>query len=255
MNTRETPDDDARFADPLIQEITETWRQRQHMASASMRLTLQAKAICRRFCHGSKTEAGKLYRAVERDEAHPLADAVRLAIAPLMLAREPLDAQRKHYEKHLRKLAARLPIASAADEILGVGPITVAKIVGECGDLGAYRKGVAGIWKRAGLAVIDGARQQKRLGTQNAERQGYSPARHAVFWNIGASLLKAQGTGEAAGPYRRVYDTRRRYEEANGATPLHAHRRAQRYMTKRLLKHLWVRWVRSQTPHSAPEAP
>ena len=40
---------DARFVDPLIMQIVETWRQRQDMVRAMNKLTLQCKAILRRL--------------------------------------------------------------------------------------------------------------------------------------------------------------------------------------------------------------
>lgn len=231
-----------RFADPLVAEIVETWRARQDMVRAQQKLTLQAKAICRRFTAGDKTEAEKLYGAIAGKGSHPFADAAGMAISGLLAAQVPLITQRDAYEKHLGKLGKRLPIAHVADEIKGVNHKTLATIVGELGDLSAYEKGVAGIWKRAGLAVINGERQRKKSDKDEAILHGYAPARRSTFWNIGAALLKAQGTGENALEYRQVYDERKEYELANGLPKAHAHNRAMRFMTKRLLRELWRSW-------------
>ncbi len=230
-----------RFADPLIAEITETWRQRQDMVRAQGKLTLQIKAICRRFCAGDKSDADKLYASIGNGMAHPLAEQCAAAVSPLIVARHPLEAHRKLLEKHLTKLGAQLPIAHMADTIKGVNTLTLAKIVGECGDLSAYEKGVAGIWKRAGLAVIDG-KPQRRVAGAAALLHGYSPVRRSVFWNIGSALLKAQGKDENAGPYRLIYDERKAYDRPRVETDGHAHNRAMRFMTKRLLKDLWRAW-------------
>lgn len=230
-----------RFADPLVAEIAEVWRQRQDMVRAQQRLTLQAKAICRRFTAGDKVEAEKLYNAIAGKGSHPAAAAAGMAISGLLLAQQPLIAQRDAYEKHLAKLGKRLPIAHVADQIKGVNHKTLATIVGELGDLSAYEKGVAGIWKRAGLAVINGERQRKKAGDE-ALIHGYAPARRSVFWNIGGALLKAQGTGDDALEYRRVYDERKAYELAREIPKSHAHNRAMRFMTKRLLRELWRSW-------------
>ena len=119
-----------------------------------------------------------------------------VAIMPLLAASEPLERQRAVYEKELTKLGKELPIAHMADRIKGVNTKTLAVIVGECGDLSAYEKGIAGIWKRAGLAVIDGERQRKKASKEEALIHGYSPSRRSVFWNIGDALLKSQGKEE-----------------------------------------------------------
>jgi hypothetical protein len=237
----ETHSSSDRFADPLIGEIVETWRARQDMVRAQQKLTLQAKAICRRFSAGDRVDAERLYRAVAGKGEHPLREPAGRALLGLLAARCPLEDQRAAYEKHLARLARGLPIAGVVANIRGVGLATLAAIVGELGDLGAYEKGVAGIWKRAGLAVIGGERQRKKAGDAALEH-GYAPGRHAVFWNVGAALLKAQGKNAGAGPYRRIYDARKAYERPRVVTDAHAHNRAMRYMTKRLLRDLWVAW-------------
>jgi hypothetical protein len=231
-----------RFADPLIAVIREIWRQRQDMVRAQQKLTLQSKAILRRFTAGDKGEAERLWKAITTGTDHPLAASAAQAIAPLRAASEPLEEARHGYELELGRLGKRLPIAHMADRIKGINHGTLARIVAEVGDFTAYDKGVSGIWKRAGLAVIDGERQRKKADKEAAIRHGYSPERHAVFWNVSQALLKAQGTGEAAGPYRRVYDRRKEHELARAVPAYIAHARATRYMVKRLLRDLWREW-------------
>ena len=65
----------------------------------------------------------------------------------------------------------------------------------------------------------------------------------AALFTIGDSMIKSR-----CSPYREVYDARKAYElERNPEIkPIVAHRRAQRYMEKRLLKHLWQRWRRQE---------
>ena len=231
-----------RFADPFIAVIREVWRQRQDMVRAQQKLTLQSKAILRRFTAGDKGEAERLWKAITTGTEHPLAATAAQAIAPLRAASEPLEEARHRYELELGRLGKRLPIAHMADRIKGINHGTLARIVAEVGDFTAYEKGVSGIWKRAGLAVIDGERQRKKADKEAAIRHGYSPERHAVFWNVSQALLKAQGTGEAAGPYRLVYDRRKEHELARAMPAYIAHARATRYMVKRLLRDLWREW-------------
>lgn len=232
-----------RFADPLIANILETWRQRQDMVRAQNRLILQAKAICRRFCDGDKTEAGRLYNAIVKGGDHPATASAGIAVLALLSAMAPLETTRKSYERHLTKQGKQLPIAHMAETIRGVSTQTLAVIAAECGDLSAYQKGVAGVWKRAGLAVIDGERQRKVAGDAALDH-GYSPSRRSVFWNIADAMLKAQGKDDTAGPYRLIYDQRKAYELPRVETLGHAHNRAMRHMTKRLLKDLWREWCR-----------
>lgn len=242
--TYETQATDARFADPIIMQIVETWRQRQDMVRAMGKLTLQCKAILRRLCDGDKTEAGKVYRSIGNGMDHALAESGHMAVAPLLQAREPLEASRKIYEKKLIALAKQLPIAHMVDETVGLGLPGLAAIVGECGDLSAY-KSVAAVWKRCGLAVINGGRQ-RRVAGEAALEHGYSPSRRAVIWTITDSLFKAQSAGmkdgAEPGPYRAMYDQWKALELAKELTPGHAHNRALRRVSKQLLCDLTVAW-------------
>ena len=97
--------------------------------------------------------------------------------------------------------------------------------------------------KRAGLALVDGERQRKSTNVEKALAMGYSPQRRSVFYNIGDSLLKSQGKEENAGPYRKIYDLRKAYERPNVESDGHAHNRAMRYMTKRLVRDLHKHWL------------
>lgn len=237
---QEVPD---RFSAPIIARIVVAWRQRQSMVRAQQKLTLQGKDTCRGFCFGDKTDAERLYKAISGKGEHPLADYATPAVLPLLAAQQPVIEARKLYEKQLAKMAKDLPIAHMVEQIKGINHNTLAAIVGECGDLSVYEKGIAGVWKRAGLAVIEGDRQRCKSGDA-ALLHGYSPSRHAVFWNVGAALLKAQGKDEDAGPYRRIYDARKAYERPRVESDGHAHNRAMRYMTKRLIRDIWCEWRR-----------
>ena len=240
QETASLPSHPDQFADPLIAQIKELWSLRQAMVEGQRKLTLQSKAICRRFTQGDKAEADKLYQAIAKGKDHPKADDGMIAIMPFLSAQEPIIAQRKAFEKTLAKLGKELPIAYMADNIKGVNTMTLATIVGELGDLSAYAKGIDGIMKRAGLAVIEGERQRMKSGAEAALLHGYNPSRRSVFWNIGGALIKAQGTD---GPYRLIYDARKELELSRGLTKAHAHNRAMRHMTKALLRHLHRAWT------------
>ena len=238
---------DARFSDPLIAEVVETWRLRQDMVRAQTKLTLQIKSTLRRFVGGDKAAAEKLYKEISKGEiSDPLAQNAQLACLALLEARTPLERQRASLERHLTKLGKQLPIACVSDDIKGIGHLALAKIVAECGDLSAY-KSVSAVWKRAGLAVIHGERQRRKSDPDLALEHGYSPDRRAVMWNIADALLKAQGKDEAASPYRKVYDARKAYERPRVDSDGHAHNRAMRHMMKALLKDLTVTWKKLES--------
>ena len=230
---------DKRYEDPTIAKIYLTWRNRQNMVRAEAKLVLQIKAICRSFRYGDIKEANKLFAQLKKGEGTMDEYA---ATKPLFEARQPLLESRAEFEKWLVGLAKELPVSTFVDKVKGFGHLGLAGIVGEVGDFMEYEKELDGIYKRAGLAVIDGQRQRKCSNAEMALAHGYSPSRHSVFWTIGDSLLKSQGKEENAGPYRRIYDTRKTLERERVDSDGHAHNRALRYMTKKLVRDLFVEW-------------
>lgn len=232
-----------------IPAIIELYRRRVDWHRAEKSLTLQAKAVCRRLCAGDKSEADVLFAAVEDHAEHPMAFKAQMWIAPFLEARGQFAEKRKEAEKALAKMAATLPCAPWVESIRGFGILSLAQIVGEAGDLCGYSN-PAKLWKRMGLAVINGGRQRRVTGDE-ALVHGYSPARRSVMWNVGQCVFKAQSakvdkeTGEVirpAGHYRALYDTRKELEQTRCETKKHAHNRACRYMEKRLLRDLWRAW-------------
>ena len=134
----------------------------------------------------------------------------------------------------------------------------LAQIIAETGDLSNYAN-PAKLWKRMGMAVIEGGRQRRVAGAPALEH-GYSPRRRAVLFCIGDSIVR---TG---GPYRKVYDEMKKDEQKQaveaGLTVLpaakipkgdaehyrsegHVHNRARRKMEKQLLLDLWREWRRA----------
>ncbi len=177
-------------------------------------------------------------------------------------ARAPFDAVEADNERAMKNLAKELPVWPWAEEVRGLGEKSVAVIVAEAGDLSNYAT-VAKLWKRFGVAVMDGTRQGGLRKSAKAEEwilHGYSRSRRSSLWQIGDTFIKAQvrkvknddgeDTGEriSLGEYGQVYLDRKAYErnkaiaEEVERSDMHIHRRAQRYMEKRLLKHLWQAW-------------
>lgn len=237
---------------PIIASLRELHRKRQDFHRAEKSLTLQIKAICRRFCAGDKADAGVLYDALIGDGSHPKALHAEVNIAPFLSSRAQFEASRKEVEKMMEREAKKLPAFAWIQGISGFGVGSLAAVIGETGDLSNYSTH-SKLWKRLGLAVIDGERQ-RRVSGADAIKHGYCPTRRSIVWNIGQCVFKAQSqrvdkeTGEVkreAGPYRKVYDARKELELTRTETKAHAHNRATRYMEKKLMRDLWRAW-RSQ---------
>lgn len=251
-----------------IDTLRELHRRRQDFHRAEKSLTLQLKAMCRRTAGGDKDAGNALYTRAMNDD--PELAALRLNnLDPFILARAHLSEHRDQTEKEMEAAAKRLPIVGWVKTLKGFGLGSLAAVIGEAGDLNNYPTH-SHLWKRLGLAVIDGGRQRKVEGV-DALKHGYCPSRRSVVWNIGACILKSQSeridkeTGEVkteAGPLRKLYDARKEYElpkcEAIDADPklrkkyerrsgayspkAHAHCRAQRYVEKRVIRELWKAW-------------
>ena len=181
-------------------------------------------------------------------------------------------------EKAMSKLAISLPVwRDFGEGVHGFGAPSLAVIVAEAGDLSGYPK-KGHLWKRMGVAQIDGVRQGGLSKTAPAERwieHGYNRQRRSRMWNIGKFLVQAQvrvvkdeqgqDTGErvAVGAYGEMFMRRRAYEiakaEEAGLTVApsakipakrkmefisegHIRRKAQRYVEQRLLRDLWQAW-------------
>lgn len=141
----------------------------------------------------------------------------------------------------MERLAKILPGIAFVTATRGFGLRSFARIIGETGPLHFYAN-PAKVWKRLGLAVIAGERQRKHTNPELALVHGYNPRRRSVSWVAFESLLRAQGSGEDAGPYRQFYDHAKARYLAREWTKMHAHRAAARYAEKKLIRDLWRAW-------------
>lgn len=174
---------------------------------------------------------------IASDDHHARDNLAHFATLPLQEARATIKKHRLEVERRCVKLAKELPVYAAfVEPINGFGALGLAQIVGEAGDLANYAN-PGKLWKRMGLAVFDG-KSQRRVSGAAAIEQGYSPVRRAIMFCIGDSLLKKQNA------YRDLYLERKAYEQAKvpDGTKMLWHRRAQRYVEKRLLRELWKAW-------------
>ncbi len=230
----------------VIAQIIELWRRRQRWHTAEKSLTVQCSAICRRYVgvHGKDDKPGlkraaDLLERIEEGRLEVGEDDAMISCLPLLAARDGLKSHRITTEKRLEKLAKSLPVYGFVENVRGLAALSLASLIGECGDLGSY-KSVSALWKRLGLAVIHGERQRRVANDPLlAHEHGYSPRRRSVAWNVGACLMRSQREGD---PYRAIYDAEKAKQLARELTAGHAHNRATRYMTKRLLAKLYGAW-------------
>lgn len=239
----------------VVASIRQLWPIRQAWHRAEKSLVLAAKAKCRAFTEGDKPKANALFDAARQGEA--VDDLVAMMLRPFLAAIEPLERERAIVEKRLLKLAPELPVYRWMQSVKGFGELNLVGIVGEAGDVGSYRNPSC-LWKRMGLAVIDGGRQRKCSDADLALIHGYSPQRRSVTYLLGESLSKHQliskeksGTehGKSAGPYGEVYIARRKATAISHPdwTDMHRVKDARRIMTKAALRDLWCAWRQARS--------
>lgn len=241
-------DDGAPIADenqsrpsPVVTAIVGNYRTYARWRKAQQKLLLQALAVCRAWSEGDKAAAQKLFAAIQSgDDSRP---DVALQLAPYLMAMAEFEKRLRPVEKNLRALVRQTPYWPWVKTVRGFGEFNLAKIIGEAHAIERYRN-PSSLWKRMGLAVIDGERQRRVANDPElAIRHGYNAERRAVVYLLGECLIKANS------PYRQVYDERR----SNTAlrtdwTPKHSHNDALRIMTKRVLRDLWVHSTNGGAP-------
>lgn len=242
---------DLRFSDPLVAEIVQLHRMRRRWMKAKNALILQGKAFGRAVCDGDKTAGSAAFDRVKKGETMPEDADLEIALMPFVAAIAHFDESIGPIERELEKLARRLPIAPWAKTVTGLGWGSIAAIVGEAGDLSQYPS-VAGVWKRMGLAVIDGDGRQRKVANADAALiHGYSPERRSVVWVMADSMSKHQRTwldketGEVrkpAGVYGEVLEREKEKALAAGCNNLHAERRGKRHMSKAVIKDMTLAW-------------
>ncbi|HUT94955.1 MAG TPA: hypothetical protein VMY37_36190 [Thermoguttaceae bacterium] len=249
----------------LISAIQEDYILRRALIRSQRRLNNQCRAFVRRVLgwrmdlpeseedlqdsikerNRINKEAKELITAIQggqtRNDNQPtFAASVRGFCITILQARSPLDREREHAEQRLRKHAEQLPAWEWVKGVHGMGSLGLAIIIGEAGDLGNYAN-PGKLWKRLGLAPPSTYDMIKNDGTPGRclPRQ-----RRSAIWTIGDSLIRSKGD------YKSVYDERKAYEKERDPdmTKMHAHRRSQRYMEKRVIRNLWREWTQHDRP-------
>jgi len=190
------------------------------------------------------------------------------------------DAMRARYEIEMRKLAKMLPVWPFVQEIRGLDALGLAVIAGEARiPLGDYRS-KEGLWKRMGLAVIEGERQRRHKNPEKAALHGYCPSRRAEIWAFCSdTMFRAQWRGDRdedgnlpkesgkpvavpahpLGRYGEIYARRREhtalrviatsnlpFDDPGKWTPARCKNDALRIMTKALMEDLRREWRRAE---------
>lgn len=144
-------------------------------------------------------EAGRVRKLVEKggdmakvpEKARPCIFMIQASAQ----SRETWDVIRKGAEGRMRELAKMLPVYEFAESVAGFGDLALGVIIAESGNLNDYSS-VAKLWKRLGLAVISGERQQKKTDKDLALQHGYNPKRRAEVWAFCSdSMFRHQWAG------------------------------------------------------------
>lgn len=199
-----------------------------------------------------KGEVGKGQALDKNQLSRALSDCIPIVMNSA-IARQAWDGLRASTEKDMRKIAQSLPAYAWVKDVRGFGDLGFAIIIGETGDLANYATKER-VWKRLGLAVIEGQRQGRRTNAEEAAKHGYSPKRRAEIWTVTDSLFRAQWRGakedapaHALGLYGTAYARRKAATEGRPDwTPAHRDNDARRIMCKFLVENLWRVWNRKE---------
>ena len=222
-------------AQAIIDQLTENSMAYTTLLRTAVKLQLQIKSTNRNIRRWHEEEEAELIRIMTGITFH-LKDAIKVILKP-----------KKYYEKIITDLSKQLPVWPWAEKIRGVGPLGLGLMIGEIGNPSDYAN-PAKVWKRMGVAVMEDGRAQRRVKGPAGILQGFSPTRRALMHVVGDALIKQNKMPDGSdGEYRRVYLDRKVVEQQKApelALIVH-HKRAMRYMEKRLLLHLWRAWQAS----------
>ncbi len=236
--------------------------QRVSYLRAKNRLLNQCFGLCWGLCGGTEKDAKDLLEKVVsgKDDSE-----ATIACLPLLDAFKPIDDGLARVEKDMEKLVKNMPAWRLwGKDVHGLGPKSFAKILADAGDLHCYRN-PAKLWKRMGLAVIDGERQRRCKDADKALAHGYNPQRRSDMWNLtdsmgkstisavkdadGEKMLNEHGESLALpkSPYGEVYlnERQRQRDNLRGTREFYlkmADERAKRYLAKRVLRDMWRAW-------------
>jgi hypothetical protein len=206
----------------------------------------------------AETWDGKSKLNVEPNERNALLIAASI-IQTTAHSRKNWDALRENTEKSMQEIAAQLPIATWAKGVKGLGLLGVAVIIAEIGTNLNKFASVPRLWKRLGLAVIEGERQRKCADKDKAAAHGYNPKRRAeVYAFLSDAMMRHQWRGEkdgvaahAIGPYGEVYGRRKAAtlgktdDTGKPWSDKHRDQDARRVASKEVIRDMFMAWRRA----------
>lgn len=235
----------ARAPSPLLSSVVDLYRVRKSLVQAEGDMTRRIKSKARSAAsyrlkvNGIVTPEGKMPDATDEDLA-----VVRRVYPSFYAALDTISAQKSVEEKALVKLVRSLPIMAWAQEVRGLAPVSVGTLIGEAGGSPMIFNTPSKLWKRYGLAVIDGKSQRKATDPEMAARQGFNPSRRAALYVIGENMIRARNAQA-----RIIYDAAKAAELAKieaepnlKMTKGWAHKRALRKVQKQLVLAFWLVW-------------
>jgi hypothetical protein len=226
--------DSATHGLPALETLTALVKTRQQWQKTRNRNYLHALSLCRSACDGDKTAAVKLYKATQAG------DDLRLVflIEPMIEEIERWDTRIAALEKPLLAAFEQMPIAAFVKATKGLGPLSMATIVGMTGAFDQYSSECK-LWSRLGLGVsVDGRSRQPLIVPGISDVR----PRRAAAYVIGAGMLKAGNE-----TFRALYDREKakalaKHCEENPWPKLRAHNHAMRYGTKYFIRSMWREW-------------
>jgi len=237
----------------LIAALRLYCRRRQDAVLAEGNLTRQMKRVVARYLNKTEVTTAEVNELIEKGSelVHALAEA-----------RKPLHEWRRREEKIMVHLVEHLPVYAAFwNPVHGLGALGLAQIIGEAGDIANYAN-PAKLWRRFGLHVGGGKsfatwRAKGGLSAKDWEQAGYCPRRRSLMFTITDSLLKKQNAYKVLCDERKAVERQKAAAEGLTVAPAgeipkgegdkyrslaHIKARAERYVSKRLLRDLWRAW-------------
>ena len=188
------------------------------------------------------------WATIKQDEWEKLVSflvGISMSAQKLMTYSRSLHADIVWCNKGISEAAGMLPVWEWVSGIRGIGKLGLGVLIAETGNLSFYPKHYY-VWKRLGVAVIDGERQRRVANNPElAIRLGYNPERRSVLFLTSQGLMKQNKNPDGSdGYYRGLYVERKAHEAQKHPEliPMVHHLRALRYMSKIFVKHLWQAW-------------
>ncbi len=206
-------------------------------------------------------EAHKLIKGVAKGTMTTTIDDI---VIPTSSTIDCFKKEMKVLEKIMVAEVAKLHVIDWVNEPeqRGFGPLFLAIIIGETGDLFNYEN-PGKVWRRLGCAPYTkdgvtmmgaswrGKKEDPKMHKSDWQEFGYSPRRRSIAYLLGASLLKMNHS-----IYRERYDNGRKVFQGKHpeyVKPGRSHNHGMLVASKLLLKNLWLEWHKGTDKIHVPE--